>query len=181
MKNPLFIPKLIISIYKLENVELYELEANNKDGEYTRIRKQAKAICDYTWDNSMLALSDSNGYLYSMSIYIQHMKGSPKYWDITIWDIRGTQTILSFDIEYKSTADKLSKEDLKKIKDALSSFVLGTQNCGDCKRTMPTSKEVIFTPTKHQEKYGGQYFAARYCLSCWERKHKAIEANENYN
>ncbi|KKM19434.1 hypothetical protein LCGC14_1655700 [marine sediment metagenome] len=179
-ENLSFTPVILLSINSLRKLFLIDIDSNNKESAYTVIRKQLKDIFNYRWDNSILGITDGYGVQYTMSIYtIKNKHGCN--WSINFWDQTGSNSIYEFDKEYISDADMLTSDEIMTIKKHLEDFTKGIKKCNGCGTSIPTSRYIAYDLDKHKKKYGGQYFAARYCIDCWENKYKAIEAAENYN
>jgi hypothetical protein len=174
-----FTPSIVIGINNLERIPLIELETNNKDGVYNVVRKAIKPIVNYGWDSGILRVSNIYGDEFSISIFLGKNKGIPSGWNINIWNHMGSSTIGVWNKPYKDNDDKLTREEISDIKKRLEEYSHHIQHCSDCSSTMPTGKDIKKTE-EHQKEYGGMYFAGRYCLDCWERKWKAIEAKETY-
>jgi hypothetical protein len=179
-KNIGFTPSIEISISRLNDIPLFELDMNNKDGIYNQVRRAIKPIVNYGWDNGILRVSNGFGDEFSFMIRLVKYKGVPSTWEISTWDYTGNKAIGTWHKKYESNDDKLTIDEIKPIKEKMDDFTRNIIHCSDCKTTMPISKHVSFNSDIHKERYGGQYFAGHYCTKCWERKWKAIEAKENY-
>ena len=176
-----FTPSIEIRIDRLVDIPLMELETNNHDGVYNRVRKALKPAVNYGWDNNILRITNIFGDEFSIHIYLGRNKGVPSGWEITIWDYKGQKTIGTWVKKYADDNDKLTYEEIRDIKVRLEEFTHHILHCSDCQTTMPTDKGIKFDPENHKENYGGQYFAGHYCTKCWERKWKAVESRENYD
>ena len=180
-KRIAFTPSIELRIDHLVNIPLMELEMNNKDGVYNQVRRAIKPIVNYGWDNSILKVSNIFGDLFSIHIHLRKVKGIRDGWEITLWDYKGHTVVGSWYKKYEGDEDKLTQEEIKPMKDRLEEFTRNVLHCSDCQTTMPTNKRIRFNSDVHKEDYGGQYFAGHYCIKCWERKWKGIEAKETYD
>lgn len=174
-----FKPSIEIRIDRLSTIPLIEFEANNQNGAYNLVRKAMKPIANYSWDSPILKVSNIYGDEFSIHVYLGRTKDIPTRWEITIWDYKGNSTVGVWTKPYANNDDKLTPEEIYKIKGRLEEYSNHIQHCSDCQSTMP-SDDTIRKTENHEKEYGGQYFAGRYCKDCWERKWKAIEAKETY-
>jgi hypothetical protein len=174
-----FTPSIEIRIDNLERIPLIELMPNNEESIYNQVRKSIKSVLNYTWDNSILRVSNIFGDEFAIYINLGKFKDVPTGWEITIWNYKGNSTIGSWKKKYIGVDDKLTREEIRDMKKRLEEYSYNIQHCSDCGATMPSDKTICKTE-KHEKEFGGQYFAGHYCKDCWERKWKAIEAKETY-
>jgi hypothetical protein len=175
-----FKPSIEIRIDRLTNIPLIEFEANNRNGAYNLVRKAMKPVANYSWDNSILRVSNIYGEEFSMAVYLTKIKGVVSHWEITLWDYKGTTTVGVWTKPYENDDDKITIDELRAIKERLEEFSHEVLHCSACQTTMPTNRRIKFNSDVHKKQYGGQYFAGHYCIDCWESKYKAIEAKETY-
>jgi hypothetical protein len=178
--NISFVPSIQLSMYQFERIPLIELETNNKDGIYNKVRQAIKPVVNYNWDNNILRITNIFGDEFSIHVYLAKKLETPLHWEITLWDHLGTTTIGVWKKNYVSNEDKLSPDEINEIKKRLEEFTQHILHCSDCQTAMPSDNRIKKTEV-HEKEYGGQYFAGHYCKDCWERKWKAIEAKEKYN
>ena len=180
-KSIFFTPSIEIRIDRLIDIPLMELETNNHDGIYNKVRLALKPIVNYGWDNNILRITNIYGDEFSIHVYLGKNKGIISGWEITIWDYKGTKTVGVWYKTYAADDDKLNINEIRSIKTRLEEFTLHILHCSDCQTTMPSDRGIAFNPEYHKEYYGGQYFAGHYCKKCWEVKWRAIESRENYD
>jgi hypothetical protein len=171
---------IIINVRHLEKIPLGDLDMNNGEGVFTKIRKHMKLVTNYGFDNGILALSNIYGYIFSFNVAKCSSKNGD-YWSINAWDQVGTHNLYSFHMPYINDEDFIPASELQRLKKSIEEFTEGKSYCSDCKKSMPASRKIRFDEKNHETHYGGQYFAGHYCNNCWENKWKAIEAKENYN
>ena len=132
------------------------------------VRKAVKVATNYKWDNGNRRFSNGGGVEFAFTLHKHtHFTTRETWHTIGVWDSRGDTSIIS-DIVPVNLDER--KKFLSKIMRLCSNYADGKVYCHDCGKT-----------ANYVDIKNNRYFAGIYCDECWERKWKAIEANENYN
>jgi hypothetical protein len=82
---------------------------------------------------------------------------------IHVWSVNGGDAIVTI-------AATTTSEILRTLEDRTREYSSGVLRCADCGTPM----------RRFSEEIAGQYFAGRYCKSCWEREWRGRAARETY-
>jgi hypothetical protein len=124
----------------------------NVEEDLNKLEKYIYKCVSYKWGNSHFRFSNIFGHEFTFQIH-----GNT----VHIWDAFGSVSLGNY---------PLSPDSFNEIMEISKRWVLGEKKCSDCGTWM-----------NYRENEKHRYFAGIYCLDCWNRKWKAIEAKESYD
>lgn len=146
-----FTPVVVFNYSQLK--EFFEnMDSLKEDLETLRI--SMRDATKYPWDNNHFRFS--NIYGDEFAFYV----GDDNYF--VFWNANGGTQLGALEITNP-------RQDLNYVLEITQHYSCGEKKCSDCGKWVS-----IHEADRHR------YFASTFCLDCWERKWKAIEAKENY-
>lgn len=135
-------------------------------------RVALKEISGYYYDNSHYRFTNGYGEEFTFQINeASTWNNKTRSYDklgifsINVWDYIGLNEI------FKGTIPQNDRQDfINEMMEASTKWSHGEKRCNDCGKWI-----------NYKENISHRYFAGVYCLDCWVRKWKAVEAAENYN
>lgn len=128
---------------------------SNLENDLQALHNHQIYVNKYRWGNTHFRFSNIFGEEFAFQVHSNN---------IHIWNTYGQVALGTWDLSVESNRV------VNEILDISEHWTRGEMKCSDCKNWM-----------NYKENSKHHYFAGVYCLDCWERKWKAIEAKETYN
>ena len=143
----------------------------NLDEFISELKEASDAVriaVNYKWTNGNTRFSNIFGTEFSFMLSKhEHISTKETWYDLSVWDTYGSTAIVS-GIVPENINER--RDFIKKVLDFSEEYTKGKIHCSDCGKIV-----------NYRDVQENRYFAGIYCDDCWNRKWKAIEAEETYN